>query len=462
MLTLRFLVSLVVAVTFFYLRITQIYFNLKYFMSQSKFILSKCFLFFLLFILERTNSLACSMYKITLGDKTMVGCNEDAWRLTSAIWFEVSTPESPYGAAFTGSRLDGENGTAPQSGMNEYGLSFSRLSSATPENQKNEQSGKKEILNPTAYLKDILHQCKTVEEVQAYIANYDHSFFSEDVFIYIDRSGKYLVVEPFTMSLGQDPNYVLSNFCPSATEESEALQLDRYRNGVEFLKHKIDTTLEFCKSVSDTMHVCREKIGDGTLLTSIWNLRDGLVNLYFYHDYTHTVQFNLDDELAKGNHLIEIPGLFPPNEEFEKLATYKTPQNSSAMLLFVMTSGLLFFFSAIFFLVRSFLKRKEGRTRIQLVLVLLSLLLFYYMFVLARNINVFYFPAPYQDYSSALVTATSYIPFLMLLLIIPLIRFNFAIFRESNWRFFSKGLLTLNTSLYAVLLGLFFYWGFYF
>ncbi|MBK6525212.1 MAG: hypothetical protein IPG07_06410 [Crocinitomicaceae bacterium] len=85
------------------------------------------------------------------------------------------------------------------------------------------------------------------------------------------------------------------------------------------------------------------------MLTSIWNLRDGLVNLYFYHDFEHTVQFNLADELAKGDHQIEIPGLFPPNEEFEKLANYKTPKNSLVMMLFVISSGLLFLFTAIFF-----------------------------------------------------------------------------------------------------------------
>ncbi|MBK6525640.1 MAG: hypothetical protein IPG07_08840 [Crocinitomicaceae bacterium] len=111
---------------------------------------------------------------------------------------------------------------------------------------------------------------------------------------------------------------------------------------------------------------------------------------------------------------------------------------------------------------RSFLKRKEGGTNIQRALVLWSVVLFYYTFVLATNINLFYFPAPYHDYSSGLVTATSYIPFVMLLLIIPVIRFNFSIFKENSWRFFSKGVLVLNTSLYVVLIGLFFYWGFYF
>ncbi|MBK6525214.1 MAG: hypothetical protein IPG07_06420 [Crocinitomicaceae bacterium] len=114
-------------------------------MSIRKSILSKYLFFILFFISVSEKAIACSMYKITLGTKTMVGCNEDAWRLTSAIWFETGKPDAPYGAAFTGSRLDGENGTAPQSGMNEHGLSFSRLASATPENQKIKQAGKKKF-----------------------------------------------------------------------------------------------------------------------------------------------------------------------------------------------------------------------------------------------------------------------------------------------------------------------------
>jgi hypothetical protein len=58
------------------------------------------------------------MYKVTVGDKTMVGCNEDAWRTTSKIWFEKKKNSSEYGAAFTGSRV-GTQQIAPQSGMNE-------------------------------------------------------------------------------------------------------------------------------------------------------------------------------------------------------------------------------------------------------------------------------------------------------------------------------------------------------
>lgn len=266
---------------------------------------------FLLLFLSTLSTKACSMYKVSLAGKTMVGCNHDTWFETPKIWFETQG----YGAGFTGARMDGANGCAPQSGMNEYGLVFSRLATATPASKVSFE-GKKQIVNPTLYLKDILHTCKTIEDVQKYIDQYDHSYFSQDVFIYIDRSGKYLVVEPYKMTIGTDQKYVLANFCPSTISDFSTIKQVRYLNGELFLKDKIDTSLEFCTALSDTMHVCRKKIGDGTLLTSIWDNSEGTVSLYFYHDYKTSVQFSLKQELEKGNHQLDIPTLFPRTKNF--------------------------------------------------------------------------------------------------------------------------------------------------
>jgi len=136
-----------------------------------------------------TSANACSMYKITVDGKTIVGCNQDTWRTTTAIWFEISTNESEYGACFTGSRKVSHSKFAPQSGMNEKGLVFSRLAAYHP-NKNFQQTNKKQITNEVEYLTDILHKCKTVEEVRRYINVYDHSIFIDDVYIYIDQSGK--------------------------------------------------------------------------------------------------------------------------------------------------------------------------------------------------------------------------------------------------------------------------------
>ncbi len=406
-------------------------------------------------LLIADEAISCSMYKVTVNEKTMVGTNFDAYYLTPVIWFENKEKSEEYGAVFTGGRFDGANGYAPQSGMNEFGLTFSRLAAPPPEKVLSVSSNKKIISNPTQYLKDILHKCKTTKDVYDYINNFDHSYFIEDVFIYIEKSGKCLIVESNTMHFDNNAKYVLSNFCPSNTKESDALKLNRYRNGVNFLKNKIDTSLAFCTALSDTMHVCRKKIGDGTLLTSIWYLNDGKTFLYFYHDYSRVVQFNLKDELAKGNHLLNITNLFPQNAEFEKLINYKIPQNSIAIMLFLLFCAGLFTFSALFFLF-SYLRTKN---KIKLLLVPLGFIMLYYLYVLARNRYIFYFPAPYKDYKFSMLNIAAYIPFLLLLLIIPLLITNFRLFKEHNWRSFSKWLFTLNNIAYSVLLVLFFYWG---
>jgi len=405
------------------------------------------------------DSIACSGYKITIGNRTFFGSNYDAWFATPHIWFENATIDK-YGAAFTGARFDGKNGYAPQSGMNVMGLAFERLVSYHPKQES--FANRKTISNPTKYLKDILHTCKSVEEVQEYISKYDYSYFIEDVFIYVDKSGKYLIVEPYKLTIGNEPTYVIANFCPSITPEQNANKLDRYRNGVAFIKNSIDTTMEYCTALLDTMHVCRKKIGDGTLLSSIWDLNNGTVNLYFYHDYEKTVQFSLRAELKKGDHIIAIETLFPNNPEFEKLRNYKTPKDSIFIGLFIVASAVFFLLTSLFFIIQYFRIREIKKySYVQLLLFLTSLILFYYMIVLSGSVIVFYFPAPYKDPTNIFISITSYIPFLLLLLILPFSMINYRLIKEKRWSLLAKWLFTLNNLIYIVLIGLFAYWRFY-
>lgn len=398
---------------------------------------------------------ACSMYKVTKDGKTFVGCNEDAWRTSPRIWFETAGKNAIYGAAFTGSRFDGSNGFAPQSGMNESGLSFSRLASFIP---RHRTKGKKPpILNQTNFLKHILHSCRTVEEVQRYVSQFDRSTFMEDVLIYIDKSGKYLIVEPYSTQIGFENTYVLSNFCPSITSQKEALKLNRYRKGIELLNSKVDTTLVFLRSLSDSMHVCRPKIGDGTLLTSIWNLNDGKIHLYFYHDYRKSKTFDLRDELQKGDHLLSIDDLFPINAEFEKLGTYKTTKNTVWMMLSMMAFSFILFFLAVCFLI-SFMRKKDQNNYVKMLLSILGFVLSFYVFILCTHQNIFYFPAPYEDRFSKLVSLAAYVPNILGLIILPLIYWNFLVMKAKSWTFITRNLFLLNILIYVILLCFFLYW----
>lgn len=425
--------------------------------------ISKAFNLLLLFIFLiniHDEISACSMYKVTADGKTMVGCNEDAWRTKSKIWFINAKDKSEYGVAFTGSRRVKPNQFAPQSGMNEVGLAYSRLASYFPERDV-ESTDKISIKNEVDYLTDILQKCGSVDEVKQYIERYDHSLFVEDVFIYIDSSGKYLIVEPYELIVGNDSNYVLSNFCPSITDNVKARKLERYRNGEDYLKnHEANTTLPFCTALSDTMHVCRNRNGDGTLLTTIWDTNSKLVNLYFYHDYSSTVQFNIIEELAKGDHMLDVISLFPKNSEFERLVEYATPFNTPSLrLLLVMVGGVLTLLSFIFTTLIFINRKSENSNRALVFTSILNLLLTVYFAVLVTNMYVFYFDAPYVHYNSNFISISSYIPFLLLLSIVPMVIYAIRFFKNKERRRWVRSLVVLNNLIYIASFFGFIYWG---
>ncbi|MAY84285.1 MAG: hypothetical protein CMP59_09140 [Flavobacteriales bacterium] len=402
------------------------------------------------------------MYKLTVDGTTMVGCNHDAWYTTPKIWFENAKFPGEFGAGFTGAREVDSKRTSPQSGMNTAGLTFSRLTSYYPKQEP--YKGRLKILDEADYLSSILHRCATVEDVMKYIEQYDHSFFIDDVFIYIDSLGEYLIVEPYNLIKGNDPTYLLANFCPSITESGQARKMDRYRNGEEFINaHQLNSSLAYLTALSDTMHVSRSRNGDGTLITSIWDTKSKSVNLYFYHAYDSTIQYVLAEELAKGDHLISLPAVFPKNADFERLINYKTPFNTIELrYLLVAIAAFLLFLSMLLFL-SLFIKDRLSSisTKGVLMFSVLNLILIAYLAVLATNQYIYYFDAPYIHHSSALVSASSYTPFLLLLMIGPLIFFTIQKLKSKHTKSWVKTILVSNNILFLMLCAGFAYWGLY-
>jgi hypothetical protein len=407
--------------------------------------------------------MACSMYKITVDGKTMVGCNHDAWLTTPKIWFETAKHKNEYGTVFTGSREVSPSRTTPQSGMNIVGLAFSRLASYYPV-QNNPFSNRLKITSEADYLSEILHKCTTVKEVKKHIEQYDHRFFLNDVFIYIDSLGDYLIVEPYKLIKGNNPNYVLANFCPSITDNKQARKLERYRNGEDFLKNnKAIASLDFCFTLSETMSVCRSRNGDGTLITSIIDTKEKIVSVYFYHNFDTVVQFSLTDELSKGDHILNLPEIFPTNAEFERLVNFKTPSNTIALrVLLVLIAGLLALLSFALFISQL---RKNKTTSLSLksvvVISLLNLILIAYIFVLITNQGIFYFDVPYKHPTSSLITASSYTPFLLLLSFTPIIIYTRNRLKSDKIKLWIKATLVLNNTVYFLLVLGFGYWGLY-
>ena len=402
---------------------------------------------------------SCSMFKITLYGKTMVGNNEDAWRLDSKIWFEIGNTHT-YGVAYVG-----HNDLFPQGGMNEAGLAFDGFT-VYPRKLK-PVLGKKKVENPADFIKMILQRCKSTEEVKELINQYDRSVFNSAMLLFVDKTGKYLVVEVDTTIMGNDQKYVLSNFCPSVTQNPDDVEIGRYQRGRRFLANKSDTSLSFCVSMMDTMHECRNKIGDGTTYTSIYDLNEGLINLYFYHDYTHRVQFSLQEELKKGDHVIRMLDIFPQNKEYEKFANFKTTFNDLRLrLLLIALSGflLLSVLYYVFFCLQGLIKENKGfissKKNIHgLSTIFLNIGLIFFIYILLTNQSIFYFDSAYNRSTDPFLYYYSlYFPIALLVLMVPAIILIVSIFKQDQTAWFYKGTIMLNSICYMIMLLLCGYW----
>jgi tetratricopeptide (TPR) repeat protein len=65
------------------------------------------------------------------------------------------------------------------------------------------------------------------------------------------------------------------------------------------------------------------------MYTTIYDLKDGTIFLYFFRDYKHVVKFNLNQELKKMDYSLVIPDLFPENKKGQDFLNNYNAINSS-------------------------------------------------------------------------------------------------------------------------------------
>jgi len=250
------------------------------------------------------DSFCCSMFKITMNGKTMVGNNEDYWNPNTRIWFEQGK-NGEYGAAYVGF-----DNFWPQGGINQAGLVFDGFGEDYLAIR--DTSGKKQL--NTNFLKEILKSCANVDEVKKYLNQYNLSGLETSMFFFVDKKGRYLVVDGDSLITGNKENYIVSNFHPSLEKNECDVPISFYQKGRKYLESHRDTSVNFCASVMDIMHQEKDW-GGGTMYTTIYDLNAGTINLYFFHDYTHVIKFNLSKEFEKGDYCLIVPELFPENKK---------------------------------------------------------------------------------------------------------------------------------------------------
>ncbi|MFH0735268.1 MAG: tetratricopeptide repeat protein [bacterium] len=159
-----------------------------------------------------------------------------------------------------------------------------------------------------------MQKCATVEEVKYLISQYNINFSGGAVFRFVDKTGKYLYVDGDSLSIGDEDYFVQTNVRPY--ENKECWRLDK---ATRLLKNYYDADINYCKSIMDSVH--QEKKWGGTIYSTIYDLNNGKIYLYYFYDFKNVISFDLKEELYKEDKVLNMPEMFPKNESGQKYFT---------------------------------------------------------------------------------------------------------------------------------------------
>jgi hypothetical protein len=255
---------------------------------------------FLLLNLLLSNILfPCTMFVATDNDLILVGNNEDGFNPNAQVQFYPGT-NGNYDRIYF-SYDDG----FPQGGMNDQGLVFDGF--ATKYFPLKEQGGKpifKEYLAKLA-----MRKCSTVDEVIDLYKRYNLQSQRMEYYqlMFADRQGNSVIIEGDRIHHNRLGNQVVTNFYLSTLKKNKPIPCSRYKTTLTMLKkHKasVETFEKILNAVSQNQRSGR------TIYSNIYDLKKGIIYIYYFGDFSHPVTIHLQEEIKKGHRVVDFSHYF--------------------------------------------------------------------------------------------------------------------------------------------------------
>jgi hypothetical protein len=275
-----------------------------------------------------TNPVAgsCTIFSASVGNKVFYGNNEDFNKSKTYLWTNSSTDEN-YGCIYLGFK-----DYSHQGGMNEKGLCFD--ANALPKSTIKLHLELKSPPNYEAPFDEymmwlpvlILRKAATVKEAIEIAKKYQRkNWYPTDGKVkyqlnFADATGDAVIISvdkygelAFTKK-GKGKSYLLStNFNRANPENALEYPCKRYNRAKEMLegiKNEGDLTADYFKAILESVH--QKGIFNRTLYSNIFDLKNGIIYLYHWHQFDEVVVLNVEQELAKEDYMVRIKDLFSP------------------------------------------------------------------------------------------------------------------------------------------------------
>jgi hypothetical protein len=164
-------------------------------------------------------------------------------------------------------------------------------------------------------------ECSSVEEVIELTNKYNLEFMSEFQLLIVDKTGDSAIMERDQIIRKKNSYQVVTNFY-----QSKVVYKDypcewykggclRYQIAEKMLKKDRSVSVEHFRSILAATH--QNTLGVRTLYSNIYDLKNGLIYLYYLHNFDNEIIIDLNKELKKGNHYYELPSIFGKSVSYE-------------------------------------------------------------------------------------------------------------------------------------------------
>jgi hypothetical protein len=267
---------------------------------------------------------SCTIFTASYGEKVLFGNNEDYTNPKTYYWVSPSS-EGNYGGVYFGF-----DNLSLQGGINEKGLSFD--ANALPKARLNPHP---ELPAPPSewVAETIMKKAATVEEAIDIAGRYKRDNWGIPLkyqIILADATGDAVVISAgtddelaFTRKKEGDGYLVSTNFNRANPENAYSYPCWRYDKAVEMLdkiEDENDLMVDYFKSILDAVH--GEGASNNTLYSNIFDLRNGIIYLYHWHQYDEVVKLNVAEQIERGFGCQRIADLFSQQTNDKALAEF--------------------------------------------------------------------------------------------------------------------------------------------
>jgi len=233
----------------------------------------------------------------------LAGNNEDWKDPFTSVWY-VPSSDNEFGRVCFGS---GSNTGNPQGGMNDQGL-FIDLNALGPNGWQSVESKQKFNGHIIDY---ILAHCASVEDAIKFFKKYNVRSLRRAKLPIADKTGASIVVEwgqGKLQILRRNGYYQVSTNFVQTNYEPENYPCHRYKTAEQIFQNSNKLTIDVIREILSATHA---EGSYPTTYSNIYDLKNGEVYIYNFHNFEDVVKINLKDELTKGQCRQEISSLFP-------------------------------------------------------------------------------------------------------------------------------------------------------